>query len=233
LSGSAGIATHAIKGFAPYANVSTSFESPTTTELANRPTGPGGFNPVLDPQKAVNYEIGVRGTAGSEMRIDYSIALYRANIKGELIPYETPGDPNRRFFRNAGSSRHEGIEVGAGIGVRIFSARAGYTYSRNRFLEYVVPQLGATPPVVLSGNDEPGVPHHYLRGVLTVRPARLGWLAVEETAASSYFVDDANTVAARNAGWASTAIRAGLDIRAAGWSLAPFGGISNVFNKRY
>jgi iron complex outermembrane receptor protein len=240
LSGSAGIATHALPAFGPYFNISTSFESPTTTELANRPTGPGGFNPVLDPQKAVSYEVGVRGragtagsteTAGANLRIDYSVALYRANIKGELIPYETPGDPNRRFFRNAGSSRHEGVEVGAGIGAGVFSLRAGYTYSRNRFLEYVVPQLGITPAIVLNGHDEPGVPRHYVRGVLTFRPAGFGWVALEETAASSFFVDDAN--ATRNNGWASTAVRGGLEIRAAGWSIGPFGGVSNLFDKHY
>ena len=33
--------------FVPYVNVSTSFETPTTTELVNQPDGSGGFNPDL------------------------------------------------------------------------------------------------------------------------------------------------------------------------------------------
>ena len=49
--------------FVPYVNVSTSFETPTTTELVNQPDGSGGFNPELGPQRAVNYEVGARGEA--------------------------------------------------------------------------------------------------------------------------------------------------------------------------
>ncbi|HKH84386.1 MAG TPA: TonB-dependent receptor, partial [Gemmatimonadales bacterium] len=38
--------------FVPYVNVSTAFETPTTTELVNQPDGSGGFNPDLGPQRA-------------------------------------------------------------------------------------------------------------------------------------------------------------------------------------
>jgi iron complex outermembrane receptor protein len=43
-----------------YGNVSTSFDPPATTELAN-PYGPTGFNPDLDSQTATNLEVGVKG----------------------------------------------------------------------------------------------------------------------------------------------------------------------------
>jgi iron complex outermembrane receptor protein len=224
---------HVVEALSPYANVSTSFETPTTTELANRPTGPGGFNPALDPQQTVSFEIGMRGSAGRRVDgstrtavwVDYSVAVYRANLTGELIPFETPGDPGRRFFRNAGSSRHEGVEVGAGAGTGPFSVRVGYTYSRHRFLEF------RTATTVFDGLDEPGVPRHYVRGVATFRPAKYGWIALEETAASSYVVNDANTT--WNLGWAATAVRAGLDLTIAGWRMGPFGGVSNLFDKKY
>jgi iron complex outermembrane receptor protein len=225
LSGSAGIATHAHPLFGPYASVSTSFETPTTTELANRPTGPGGFNPDLGPQRAVNYEIGIRGAGGGVARAEYSLALYRANVRGALIPFEVPGDPGRRFFRNAGSSRHEGIEAGVGLRLRVLSLRGGYTYSRHRFVDY------QTATAVLDGNDEAGIPRHYFKGLATIRPVPFGWVTLEQAFSSSYFVNDANTT--RNAGWAATGIRAGLDLRVKGWSLSPFGGVDNLFDKRY
>jgi iron complex outermembrane receptor protein len=38
-----------------YATIAQSFETPTTTELVNRPGGRGGFNPDIEPQKAINY----------------------------------------------------------------------------------------------------------------------------------------------------------------------------------
>ncbi|WP_280571012.1 TonB-dependent receptor, partial [Chromohalobacter sp. 296-RDG] len=46
-----------------YANISTSFETPTFSEFAN-PSEAGGFNPSVEPQKAWSREIGA--DAGSE-----------------------------------------------------------------------------------------------------------------------------------------------------------------------
>ncbi|MBI4502615.1 MAG: TonB-dependent receptor [Gemmatimonadetes bacterium] len=227
LSGSAGIATHGLNAFAPYANVSTSFETPTTTELANRPTGPGGFNPDLDPQKAVNYEVGFRGGAGAAgARLDYSVALYRADVRGELIPFEVPGDPGRRFFRNAGSSRHQGVEIG--LGARLLaglSLRGGYTYSHHRFVDY------RTATAVFDGLELPGVPAHYFKGTLTARFGEHGWVSLEQAVSSSYFVNDANTT--RNAGWSTTAMRPGVALDIRGFTTTLFGGIENLFNQRY
>src|SRR5690606_961696 len=94
-----------------YANVATSFETPTTAELAN-PTGGGGFNQALEPQLATNYEVGVKGTIGDRSR--FSLALFRVDVEDELIPFEIPGSPGRSFYRNAGESRRKGIELAVG-----------------------------------------------------------------------------------------------------------------------
>ncbi|MBI2404351.1 MAG: TonB-dependent receptor, partial [Gemmatimonadetes bacterium] len=85
-SASAGLTMDLDPALQPYVSVSTSFETPTTTELANRPTGPGGFNPDLQPQKAVNYEAGIRGRVADVW--GYSLSLYHANVRDELIPFE-------------------------------------------------------------------------------------------------------------------------------------------------
>src|SRR5205823_4208656 len=52
LSGSIGLAVTPSDALTVYGNIGTSFETPTTTELTNRPSGAGGFNPALEPQKA-------------------------------------------------------------------------------------------------------------------------------------------------------------------------------------
>lgn len=221
---SAGIAIQIRDALIPYASVSTSFETPTTTELGNQPTAAGGFNPNLAPQKALNYEIGARGLLLD--RIRYSAALYRAEVRDELIGFDVPGVPGRRFFRNAGSSRHEGAEVGVtATPVRGIKVRGGYTYSRHRFLKY------QTATANLDGKELPGVPRHYVSGSATVDVAGRGWLTVEKTVSSSYFVDDPNTV--RNAAWTSTDVRAGLDVKLAAWSVSAFGGVANLWNARY
>src|SRR5882762_9288155 len=57
LSGSIGLAVTPSDALTVYGNIGTSFETPTTTELTNRPSSAGGFNPTLQPQTATNYEI--------------------------------------------------------------------------------------------------------------------------------------------------------------------------------
>ncbi|MCH9029480.1 MAG: TonB-dependent receptor, partial [Bacteroidetes bacterium] len=90
-----------------YFNIAQSFETPTTTELVNRPDGKGGLNPNLEAQKAINYEIGAKGQVIG--RLDYQLALYYISLRDELIPFDIEG---RTFFRNAGKSRRYGLEAG-------------------------------------------------------------------------------------------------------------------------
>jgi len=52
------------------------FETPTTTELDISQTGTGGFNTLLAPQKAWNYEIGARGALHGTLA--FSVAIYQA-----------------------------------------------------------------------------------------------------------------------------------------------------------
>src|SRR5947209_5431684 len=61
ISWSVGVSENPWAALTLYASVGTSFETPTTTELANRPDTAGGFNDALEPQTARSYEIGMRG----------------------------------------------------------------------------------------------------------------------------------------------------------------------------
>jgi iron complex outermembrane receptor protein len=210
----------------PYVNLSTSFETPTTTELANRPTGPGGFNSELEPQRAVNYELGLRGRWLD--RIEYSVAAFQADVQSELIPFEVPGEPGRRFYRNAGSSRHRGLEAGftahlpAGV-----SLLAAYTLSDYRFVDF------KTEAAAYDGNRIPGVPLHQLHWSVRYRSPLGWWLAVDNTHVSPYYVDDANTEANRVGSWTNTVLRSGWQARLNLWDVRPFFGVSNLFDRRY
>ena len=93
-----------------YANVSTAFETPTATELGNRPEGAGGINRDLDPQTATTMEIGIKGIAGTRLR--YDVAGFLTGVRDELIPFEVPGSAGRRYFRNAGRTLRRGLEAG-------------------------------------------------------------------------------------------------------------------------
>jgi iron complex outermembrane receptor protein len=223
-SASAGLTLDLAPAAQPYASVSTSFETPTTTELANRPTGPGGFNPGLQPEKAVNYEVGVRGRVPGLGA--YSLSAYQANVRDELIPFEVPGDPGRRFYQNAGSARHRGVELGVTLAP---TARLGivgaYTYSAFRFVTF------RTATDTLDGKTIPGVPAHYGHVSVRYRWDAALWTDLDLTASSREFADDANAVPV--AGWHTVSVRAGWDGRVGPWRVAPFAAVQNLLDARY
>ncbi len=223
LSGSIGVAVTPSDAVTVYGNIGTSFETPTTTELTNRPSGAGGFNPTLEPQKATNYEIGVRGDVAG--RLNYSVALYDADVRGELIQFPVPADTNGRvFYQNAGTSRHRGVEVGAQLEMASgLTLTTSWTYSDFRYTRYLA----------LAGRALPGIPQHWLHFLLQGRPAfgRGSWVEVEETHSSGYLVSDANNT--RTSPWWTTNVRVGWDGTVGSVRLNPFLGFNNVFNRSY
>ena len=225
LSGSAGLTWRAGAAATVYANVGTSFETPTTTELANRPDTAGGFNPSLAPQTATTYELGIRGAAAE--RLTFSVAVYQAAVRGELIAFEEPSSPGRSFYRNAGRSRHRGLEVGATATLAPgYSLAANWTLSDFRYTRYDVGGLS------LSGRRLPGIPPQWVDLVLHTRPGSgPAWVDLEVQHASGYLVDD--TLAARTSPWTTLGVRAGWRGMAGGAPLAPFVAVNNLFDRRY
>jgi iron complex outermembrane recepter protein len=226
VSGSAGVAVRAADAATVYANVGTSFETPTTTELANRPDTAGGFNTSLAPQTATNYEVGLRGAAGS--RLTYSAALYDAEIRGELIAFEVPSSPGRSFYRNAGQSRHRGLEVGARLAVAPgLSMTANWTQSDFRYTRYAV---GARD---LAGRRLPGVPPAWLVLLLHAAPSggRGTWADVQVQHAAGFLVDD--TLDTRTAPYTTMDVRVGWDGAVRGTRVHPFVAVNNLLDRRY
>jgi iron complex outermembrane recepter protein len=227
-SGSLGIATNPATNLTVYGNIGSSFETPTTTELGNSPSGAGGFNALLVPQKAWNYEIGVRGSVGG--RVGYTVALFQADVRDALIPYEIAAP--RFYYRNAGSSRNRGVELSAGFaltpGIRFDVA---WTYSDYRYRHYSF----TTDTVVhtLDGRALPGIPRHWLTVVARAQPAafRGAWVEVQQSYSSDYLVSD--TLNTRTSPWWATNVRVGWEGTAGGMRLAPFVGINNAFNHPY
>jgi iron complex outermembrane receptor protein len=231
LSGSLGLAVNPAREVTVYANVGSSFETPTTTELANRPDTAGGFNPALDPQTAWTYEVGARGNVAG--RVTWSLAAFQADVSNELISYEVPSSPQRRFFQNAGTARHRGLEVGGEVTVLPGLVLGGaYTYSDFRYVKYAF-SPDTTTTFVLDGRTLPGIPAHSAHLTLRAQPgvARGGWIEIETAHASAYLVDDTLTV--RTSPWWATTVRLGWEGRVGGTRLAPFLGINNVFNQLY
>jgi iron complex outermembrane receptor protein len=219
LSGNIGASWTFDDRFVPYVNVSTAFETPTTTELVNQPDGSGGFNPELGPQRAVNYEIGARGQPARG--VSYSVALFLGRVTDAIVQQLEVG--GRAFFRNAGKTHNDGAEVGLTVSpVSALTLSAAYTYARYRF-------SGDS----LDGNRLPGVPEHFWRlGVRTVLPA--GFYAdADHTISTSVAADDANTIIVPAWGEGITNLRLGWNGNSGSMRVAPFLGLNNLWDRRY
>jgi len=218
----AGLVWTPAPGFGLYGLVSTSFETPTTTELAS-PSG-GGFDSSLEPQRAINYELGARGELFDRVRWD--VAVFRVDVRDELVPYELPTQPGRRYFRNAGRSRREGVE--AAVEIELLDglvADLAYTWSDFRFERY------STPAGDFDGNRIPGIPEHQGFAALAYRHPSGVYAEWSVLAVDSVPANDANS--AHSPSYWLSDLRLGARIEFGRFALGPFVGVNNLFDSEY
>lgn len=115
-----------------FGSFATFLQTPTTTELANRETGAGGFNPELSPTRGRAFEAGLRGVASG--RVGWEIVAFQTELEDELVPFEVETSPGRTFFRNEGESQYRGLEAALRVAMRDgVTARFAYTRVDARF----------------------------------------------------------------------------------------------------
>lgn len=204
--------------------VSWAFETPTTTELANRPTGAGGFNPFLDPQESVTLEGGLRSRFADRVALEAS--LFETTLTNGLVPFEVPSDPGRTFYRNSGRSEYTGIELSAdGEIVPDASIRLAYTRIDAKYESY------RTDTAIYDGNKVAGLAPQRLDGVVSYTPG-IGYLEVHGIWQNDVPVNDEGTAAAD--GYFVADVTGGIQALAVGdVDLSPFVGVSNVADADY
>ena len=208
-----------------YATISTAFETPTTTELAN-PGGGGGFNPDIGPQLATNYEVGIRGTLATRNR--YELSFFTIDVEDELIPFELATQPGRDFFSNAGKSTRNGVEFSFTSepvdGLRLSIA---YTYSDFKFDEFLDDNGND-----FAGNALPGIPKNLFRGEVAYTHSSGFYGAIDVLDVGDLYLNNANT--AVHESYNVVNFRAGLaDWRLGSWMLSPFVGVNNLTDEQY
>ena len=223
VSPSVGVTVAATENMNLFANLSTAYETPTTVELSNTPTGEGGFNQDLEPEDLTSFEFGVRGLA-EPARLRYEVAFYTANITNAFVPVQRPDD--EIFQVNAGETSRNGVEMLVEwVPDSTFSARFAYTYQDFMFDRFV---LNGTD---YAGFLEPGAPPHRVFGGVTHR-APFGMTSMATVRwVDEYTLNNANT--AHN--WAYTVVdlRFAFDTKGGDADFRPFVGIDNLFGERY
>ncbi len=203
-----------------YGNISTSFETPTLGELSNNPTGEGGFNIVLEPQKANNYEIGFKGIANNKLK--YEIALFTIDVKNEIVPFELEAYPGRIFYQNAGSTDRNGTEI---------SLTYSLTKNIKAFLNYTFSDFKYDTFQTFDGKVLPGIPKHSTFLALNFSELKGFFGSLQNRIVGELFANNSNTVIER--GYVVTNLKLGYQKQFINWHLEPFLGINNLFNKKY
>lgn len=205
-----------------YANISTAFETPTATELGNQPSGAGGINRDLKPQRSITYEVGVKGVGA--IGVQYNAALFTTAVEDELIPFDIPASNGRRYFRNAGRTSRRGAELGVGAELGAVELGGAYTYANYRFTDFTVDTSH------YAGNRIPGIPRQTLQASAAWHSS-LATLVAEATLAGRVFVNDANSES--SAGYAIFNARIARGVSLGRSSAELTAGIQNLFDTRY
>lgn len=219
-----GASYHFSDAFNLYGSYSTSFETPTLSELSNNPDGSGGFNPELEPQKAQNYEVGFKGVGGS--RLKYSLAVFYLDITNELIPYELEDFPGRTFYRNAGSSSRRGLELEGNLLITSgLITQFSYTYSDFQYKNF------ETDNGNLEGNFTPGIPKHNAAAGLNYLSPGGFFASIQARLVGEMFLNDSNTETDR--AYSIVNLRVRQTFSFSNWTLEPFFGLNNLLNTFY
>tara|TARA_B100002003_G_scaffold249575_1_gene286279 strand:+ start:1141 stop:3216 length:2076 start_codon:yes stop_codon:yes gene_type:complete len=220
-SGFAGVSYRLAPRQQLYATIGTAFESPTFTEFAN-PDGGGGFNPDIEPQQALNREVGVRGSFGQGL--SYDVALFSIRVDDEILPYEID---NRTFYENAGRTERNGIELGLGWDIsyawRITSALTLADYKLRDFTD----EQGNDA----DGNRLPGLPREQWVTEVEWRGGGQRFAALEWQYVGDLYAENSNQT--NVSGYWLLGLRAGDSLNIGRQSFNFYGGVRNLLDEDY
>ncbi len=218
-----------------YGNISTAFETPSTTEFANTAANgtAGGLNADLDAQTSVSYEIGVKGlieTAG----VRYDVAVFHIDTEDELVNVTLPGAPiGRTFMENADEATRDGVEAALSwqpAFVPGLTLSGAYTYSDFEYDSFTG-SVGATAGVVFDGNALPGIPRQQFQGRVAYFHRSGFYVSWDWLHVGDFYANNGNTV--ENESYTLANLILGRDFAFGGWSVAPYLGFNNMFNAEY
>ncbi|MEM7372943.1 MAG: TonB-dependent receptor [Bacteroidota bacterium] len=207
-----------------YANLSTSFETPTLSELSANPSGGGGFNPDLAPQRATNMEVGIKGTIANRFR--YALTGFNINVFDELVPYELADFPDREFFRNAGQSSRLGAEMSLQANLATgLQATASYTWNQFQYEDYLVVEER------FDGHVLPGIPQQVAYLGLQYAHSSGFFANIWGRRIGEIYANDANTV--KIDPYTLLQLRLAWTLSTSWGEWEPFFGVNNVLDQQY
>ena len=224
LSPGAGGSFRLREGLDLFGRIGTAFEPPTTTELAN-PSGGGGFNPSVDPQRALGLDAGLRWRLAGGGQGE--LAGFYTKVEDQLVPLPIEGQPGRFFFVNAASSRYRGVELSTAQPL----GDACTTALSFSWGDYLFDDFTDADGNRFDDNRIPGIPRYQLFASLDYRLGEKLSTLLSARWVGKRYADNANT--AKADGYAVVAIHGSYLARLVGSQVRLYGGIDNLFNEEY
>jgi len=244
-----------------YANVSTGFRAPSVSQLFTgdiSPTGGTDSNPDLEPEHAINMEIGFRSKSrflGTPTDLD--VAIFQIDRNDYIM--KTSGqysvnDGTNDMYDNIGGVRNRGLELAINSTVSPrFSWHTAYTYLDARFTQYDNFNLllgnrygrnGLVDCSVLDptnsyciehynneGNVVPRVPRHHLNLSASYLQTTHWKVTGEMDGISSYYADETNLV--KFGGYTTFNLLVNYDHKLGNSDWAFFFRVDNLFDREY
>lgn len=244
-----------------YANISTGFRAPSVSQLFTGDISPSGgtdSNPDLEPEHAINKEIGLRSRTrlfGAPTEVDVAVfQIDRTDYIMKTSGQYSVNDGTNDMYDNIGGVRNRGLELA--IDSRVsprFSWHTAYTYLDAKFTQYDNFNLllgnrygrnGLVDCAALNpdnsycieqysneGNVVPRVPKHHLNLSASYLPASHWKVTGEMDAISSYYADEINRV--KFGGHTTFNLLVNYDRRFGNSDWSFFARVDNVFDRNY
>lgn len=221
LNPSIGLSYAIAKNQRVFVNFSTSFETPTLSELSANPSGEEGLNLDLNPSKAINYELGWKCQTALAYFEATSFYIQSSN---EILPYELEDFPGRSFYRNVGATIRYGLELAATLQWNQWAFQASLTQAQYQFDQ-------ENEADGLDGKSLPGIPNSQLFFQLDyTSQADWKWVLSGEHI-GSFYADNTNSVEIKN--FQKVQFQAQKTVSLSWSEFDFFAGINNLLNTTY
>ncbi|WP_350293199.1 TonB-dependent receptor [uncultured Croceitalea sp.] len=208
-----------------YANIGRGFSNPGLEETL---TPDGVINPEIDQEKGTNYELGGRFLLFRN-KLNLAISAYQINIKDLLVAERI--DEDQFIGRNAGETRHQGIELDFRYTQEISSTwllipRLSYSYSNHSFIDFIDGEND------FSGNRLAGVPRHRINAGIALRNGRNFVFNITHQFVDEIPLTDANTLSSEAFNVFNLSTQYNTSISKS-LTLGLNFGLNNIFNTNY
>jgi len=227
-----------------YSSYGLSYDFPALAEMGNTPLSSNtsySINPDLNPQRSYNYELGLKGNivrpdAVFMPKIVFDITYFNYMVNDEIVPFIIL---QKAYFRNAAKTHRQGIEAGfKSEPFKEVEFTVNYTYTRFRYKDYPVevPTASGTIKKNYAGNIVPSVPANIFNLILAheleLAEGIDGLILWDCDYIGKMEVDDENTQSTPPYFYGN--IMAGLTFELSETtSIVVYGGVNNIFDKRY